>query len=60
MCSWVEPAERRQGRGSPRPRGVTISSPEIDPEKTLQPAASNVVLGVVSDLSMAADGSISF
>ena len=48
------------GRGSPRPQGVPISSPELDPLKTLQPASSNVVLGVVSDLSDSTDGTISF
>ena len=38
---------------SPRQRHVTISSPELEPakSKTLRPASSNVVLGVLADLS---------
>ena len=43
------------GPGEPRRLREVVRSPEINPGKTQPAAASNVVLGVVADLALAAD-----
>ena len=39
------------GPGAPRTARQPVRSPELDPAKTKEPNASNVVLGIVADLS---------
>lgn len=49
------------GTGAPRPPGTVYTAPELDPGKTLEPAASNTLLGVVADLGSASTlGQVSF
>ena len=47
----IEALVLQLGAGFKRPPGTLIRAPELDPEKTAEPASANSLLGVIGDLS---------